>query len=149
MCCSYNPNKSNISRHLDTLIRKGLDLYSALYENSILIGDFNVSIDDPHTESFYESYRFKSLIKEPTCFKNLKNSSCIFWILTNSPYSFQKFCVIENDLSDFHKMIDLVIKTTFPKLKLRIVHYRDYTQFSNDNFRKKTSGKFIFRKHNC
>ena len=26
VCCSYNPNKSNISRHLDTL-RKGLDLY--------------------------------------------------------------------------------------------------------------------------
>ena len=29
------------------------------------------------------------------------------------------------------------MKTTFQKLKLRIVQYRDYTQFSNDNFRKK------------
>ena len=45
VCCSYNPNKSNISRHLDTL-RKSLDLYSGHYENTILIGDFNVSIDD-------------------------------------------------------------------------------------------------------
>ena len=54
VCCSYNPNKSNISRHLDTL-RKSLDLYSAHYENAILIGDFNVSIDDPHMEYFYES----------------------------------------------------------------------------------------------
>ena len=35
----YNPNKSNISRHLDTL-RKSLDLYSTHYENTILIGDF-------------------------------------------------------------------------------------------------------------
>ena len=87
-CCSYNPSKSNISRHLDTL-RESLDLYSAHYENNILIGDFNVSIDDSHTESFCESYRFKSLIKEPTCFKNLKNSFCIDLILTNSPYSFQ------------------------------------------------------------
>ena len=52
-CCCYNPNKSNISRHLDTL-RKSLDLYSAHYENTILIGDFNV-IDDPHMESFCES----------------------------------------------------------------------------------------------
>ena len=34
LCCSYNPNKSNISRHLDTL-RKSLDLYSAHYENTI------------------------------------------------------------------------------------------------------------------
>ena len=60
--CSYNPNKSNISRHLDTL-RKSLDLYSTHYENTILIGDFNISIDDPYMASFRESYRFKSLIK--------------------------------------------------------------------------------------
>ena len=38
VCCSFNPNKSNISRHLDKL-RKSLDLYSAYYENTILIGD--------------------------------------------------------------------------------------------------------------
>ena len=34
-------------------------------------------------------------------------------------------------------MVVLVMKTTFPKLKLRIVQYRDYTQFSNNNLRKK------------
>ena len=100
-CCSYNPNKSNISRHLYTL-RKSLDLYSAHYENTILIGDFNVSIDDPHIESFCESYRFKSLIKDPTCFKNPESPSCIDLILTNNPYSFQNSWVIETGLSDFH-----------------------------------------------
>ena len=110
VCCSYNPNKSNISRHLDTL-RKSLDLYSAHYENTILIGDFNVSIDDPHMESFCESYRFKSLIKDPTCFKNPESPSCIDLILTNNPYSFQNSWVIETGLSDFHKMIVLVMKT--------------------------------------
>ena len=56
-------------------------------------------------ESFCESYRFKSLIKDPNCFKNPENPSCIDQILTNSPYSFQYSCVIETDLSDFHKMI--------------------------------------------
>ena len=60
VCCSYNPNKSNISKHLN-ILRKSLDFYSAHYESTILIGDFNVSIDDPHMESFCESYRFKSL----------------------------------------------------------------------------------------
>ena len=136
VCCSFNPNKSNISRHLETL-RKSLDLYSAHYENTILIGDFNVNIDDPHMESFLESYRFKSLIKDPTCFKNPENPSCIDLIVTNSPYSFQNSCVIETGLSDVHKMIVSVMKTTFQKLKPRIVQYRDYAQFSNDNFRKK------------
>ena len=136
VCCSYNPNRSNISRHLDTF-RKSLDLYSAHYENTILIGDFSVNIDDPHMESFCELYRFKSLIKDPTCFKNPENPSCIDLILTNSPYSFQNSCVIETGLSDFHKMIVLVMKTTFQKLKPRIVQCRDCAQFSNDNFRKK------------
>ena len=102
-----------------------------------LIRDFNVSIDDPHMGSFCELYRFKSLIKDSTYFRNPENSSCIDLMLTNSPYSFQFSCVIETDLSDFRKMIVLVMKTTFQKLKPRIVQYRDYTQFSNENFRKK------------
>ena len=43
--CSYNPNKNNISSHLQRL-RNSLDLYSAKYENIILIGDFNISPED-------------------------------------------------------------------------------------------------------
>ena len=57
-------------------------------------------------------------------------------ILTNSPYNFQNSCVIETDLSDFHKMTVSVMKTTFQKLKPKIVNYRDYSGFSNDDFRK-------------
>ena len=83
-------------------------------------------------ESFCESYRFKNLIKDPTCFKNPANPSCIDLMLTNS-----SSCVIETGLSDFHKIIVSVMKTTFQKLKPRIVQYRHYTQFSNDYFRKK------------
>ena len=37
----------------------------------------------------------------------------------------------------FHKMVVSVMKTTFQKLKPRFVQHRDYTQFSNDDFRKK------------
>ena len=59
--CSYNSNKNTISAHLEAL-RKSLDLYSAHNENIILLGDFNVSINDQYMESFCESYNFKSLI---------------------------------------------------------------------------------------
>ena len=147
VCCSYNPKKPNISRHLDTT-RKSLDLYSAHYENTILIGDFSVIIDDPHMESFCESHRFKSLIKDPTCFKNPENPPCIDLILTNSPYSFQNSCEIEIGLSDFHNMIASVMKTTFQKLKPRIVQYRDYAQISNDNFKKKLLENLTLEKVN-
>ena len=53
LSCSYNPNKNNISNHLQRL-RNSLDLYSAKYENIILIGDFNVSPEDSHMETFCE-----------------------------------------------------------------------------------------------
>ena len=112
VCCSYNPNKSNISKDLD-ILKKSLDLCSAHYENTTLIGDLNVSIYDPHMEYFCESYRFKSYIKDPTCFENPENSSCIDLILTKNPYSYQNSWVIDTGLSDFHKMIVSVMKTTF------------------------------------
>ena len=99
-----------LSRHLD-MLRKSLYLYSAHYENTILLGDFNVNIDDPNMESFCESHRFKRLIRDPTGFKNTENSSCIDLILTNRPYSFKTSCVIETGLSDSHMMIVLVMKT--------------------------------------
>ena len=126
-----------ISSHLKAL-RRSLDIYSALYENTILVGDVNVNVDvnDPIMGFLCESYNFKSLIKDPTCFKNPENPSCIDLILTNSPYSFQNSCVIETGLSDFHKMTVSVMKTTFKKLKPKIANYRDYSGFSNDNFGK-------------
>ena len=46
-------------------------------------------------ESFCESYNLTSLIKQPTCFKNLKKPSCIDLILTSKPKSFQSRCVTE------------------------------------------------------
>ena len=40
LCCAYNPNRNNISNHLDVL-RRCFDLYSANYEDLIIIGDLN------------------------------------------------------------------------------------------------------------
>ena len=37
-------------------------------------------------------------------------------------------------LSDFHKMIITVLKTTYPKVKPRILPYRDFSKFSKENF---------------
>ena len=45
-CCSYNPNKNNISKHLHCL-SKGLDTYISQYDNIMLLGDLSVEISDP------------------------------------------------------------------------------------------------------
>ena len=78
---------------------------------------------------FCDSYEFKNLIKDATCYMQ-------HLILTNNPNSFQNSGVIETGLSDFHKMTVTVMKTTFEKLKPNIIHYRDYRKFSNDKFRE-------------
>ena len=78
---SYNPNKNNIKNHLE-ITSKALDAFSTKYENIILLGDFNLCVDDETMRNFCNSYSLNSLIKQPTCFKNPENSSCIDLILT-------------------------------------------------------------------
>ena len=100
------------------------------------MGDFNVDIGDKFMSDFCESYNLSSLIKESTCYKNPENPSCIDLILTNSPRSFQYSSAIETGLSDFHKMIVTVLKTTFQRIPAKIRNYRDYRDFNNDAFRE-------------
>ena len=81
-----------------------------------------------------DTFDLTSLIKEPTCYKTPDNPSCIDLILTNKPLSFQNACVAETGLSDFHWMLLTVTKTTFQKLKPRVINYRDYKHFNNERF---------------
>ena len=85
---------------------------------------FNASVEDTSVKNFCGSYNFTSMINKPTCYKNLDIPSCIDLILTDCLRSFQNSFVTETGLSDFHKMVVKVMKTTYRKLELRIVHYR-------------------------
>ena len=84
---------------------------------------------------FSESYNLSSLIRESTCYKNPENPSCIDLFLTNSPNSFQNSGVVETGLSDFHRMIVTVMKTSLQWLPPKIRHYRDYSNYDNNMFR--------------
>ena len=86
--------------------------------------------------NFCESYNLSSLIKESTCYKNPENPLSIDLILTNSPRSFQCSFVVEAGLSDFHKMIVTVMKTTFQRMPAKIRNYRDYRHFHINTFRE-------------
>ena len=101
---TYNPRKSMISNHLFCL-SKSIDNLVAKYENNIILGDLNSEIQEDKMREFSELYCLKNLIKDPTCYKNPQNPSCIYLILTNRPNSFQHTMVIETGLSDFHKDI--------------------------------------------
>ena len=142
LCCSYNPHKSNASKHTD-ILGKHLDLYSSKYENYLILGDFNSEPTETVMNHFCELYNLRNLVKDPTCFKNPENPSCIDLILTNRPRSFQCSQVIETGLSDFHKMTVTVMKSYFKKQEPKIVNYRDYRGFCNNSFRLHVNEELI------
>ena len=81
-------------------------------------------------------YKLKKLIKVLTCFKNPERPTSIDEMLTNSNRSFQNSCAIEMGLSDFHKMIVTILKTYFQKKEPKIIQYRDYKNFSEEEYRE-------------
>ena len=131
---SYNPHKALIGKHLQA-VGKNLDLCSGRYENVIIMGDFNTEPTESAMGEFMNIYNLKNLIKGPTCYKNPDKPSCIDLILTNKSRSFHSSHIIETGISDFHKMTVSVMKIYFKKQKSNIIYYRDYKNFSNDQFR--------------
>ena len=87
-CCSYNPNRTFVSNHLDH-IAKRINTYSKKYEKILLIGDFNVGFTEANMAAFCNEYKLKALNKEPTWFKNYMTPSCINLFLTNCRKSFE------------------------------------------------------------
>ena len=134
LCYTYNPNRYNISSHLD-LLRRISDLYSAEYEHFTIVGDFNTEVAQAIMKVFCDYYDFKNLIKDATCYENQKTHHASI-SSGNNPNSFQNSGVIETGLFDVHKMTLTVMETTFEKLKPNIILYRDYSKFSNDKFRE-------------
>ena len=131
----YNPSKSNILNFF-TELEPILDRHMTKYVNFIMLGDFNSEISENAMKEFCENYNLTNLIKEPTCFKNPTNPSSIDLILTNRPKSFKNNKIIETGLSDHHKLTLTVMRAHFQKKDPIINTYRDFKNFSENNFRK-------------
>ena len=72
LCCSYNPNKNLINKHLDE-IGRNLDQLSSKYDNFILLEDFNSEPREQPMRYFFHTCNFQNIIRDKTCFKNQKN----------------------------------------------------------------------------
>ena len=143
----YNPDVKTIKKHLSA-VEKNLNHYLPKYDNLIILGDFNCEMKEEVLVNFCSLYDLFCLIKGPTCFKNAENPSCIDLILTNRPRSFQNSSIIETGLSDFHKLTVTVLKTTFRKMPPKIVKYRNYKQFSSENFYQELRSIDLFNTSN-
>ena len=85
LSCSCNPNTENKENHLETFSRS-LALYSPSYENIIIVGDFNVCVEEICISGFCDTFGLLNLIKDAIYYKNLENPSSI---LINNPHSFK------------------------------------------------------------
>ena len=99
LICNYNPHKHFIKEHLDHL-SKEIDYFISNYDNIIIIGDFNYEPSEDLMKNFCQSHNLRSLLNEPTCFKNPDKPSCIDLILTNKPKCFENSCTFDTGLSD-------------------------------------------------
>ena len=71
----------------------------------------------------------QNISKKPACHKNPNNPSWVDLILTNKGKFFQRSCVIETGLSDFHKMTVTALKIRHRNLEPKVVYYRDQKKF--------------------
>ena len=78
---------------------------------------------------------FKNIIKNKTCFKSLEGS-CIDLILTSRPNLHQDTLVFESGMCDHHLMVYAILKSTYTKLEPKVLHKRQYQNFSKESFPK-------------
>ena len=95
--------------------------------------DFNVCVEEICKSGFCDIF---GLIKDTTCDKPPENPRSTDLILTKNPRSFQSSWVIETGLSGFHRMVETDMKTSFERLKPRVISYRGYKSFEKKLFRE-------------
>ena len=63
-------------------IKNILTFYRPTHDNILLMGDFNMTLDNPNFYELIEDHELSALISEPTCFKSI-NPTCIDNFLTS------------------------------------------------------------------
>ena len=108
-----------------------MDKYNKTYQNLLFKGDFDAITNEKCMAEFYNLNGLTSLIKKPTCFKNLDKSKCTELILTNQPCCFQNSNIVETGLSNLHLVTVTEFKMSFQKTP-KIVNYWEYKHFGDE-----------------
>ena len=109
------------------------------HDSIIVMGDLNIDINKDDAighdklDVFCDILNLTNLVKSETCYTN-NHKSTIDVFLTNKPRSFQFTSVTEAGLNDNHRLITTFIKSPFSRLKPKIIHYRNFKTFDEQNF---------------
>lgn len=118
----YNPPRNALSNHL-VEVSGFLDFHASSYSNMIILGNFNVDVEEPYIKFFNESYILKRFLNQSACSKNASWSTCIDLNITSElPNTY----IIETGFSDVHLMRLAVMKKAFKTFQPRIIYFRPY-----------------------
>ena len=110
-----------------------------------MLGDLNIVRDNTQLQNFCESFLFEDLTKKPTCYKG-DTPTGTDHIITNIPKRFMKSMALETGISDHHKMIMTIFRSTFAKGKPKTFYYRCYKKSNLEQFQmelKEKLGDFV------
>ena len=136
--CIFKPPAQNKQYFLENLSMI-VDHYLSIYDNHIILGDFNMEPNNSLLISFMQSLNLFNVVKSNTCFKG--NGTCVDLILTNRKYYFKHSSTFETGLSDHHHLIYSMLKTTFEKEERKLFKYCDYKKFDSTAFQMDLQSK--------
>ena len=108
-----------------------LDYYLPMYENFVVIVDFNLPVENSHLEAIIQAYDSSSFIKKPTCYQS-HTPRYIDLILTKRKHLFLLSNTFETGLSDHNKLICIILKSAGFKGAPIGKIYRSYRTFDVD-----------------
>ena len=85
------------------------------------------------SQNFCEFFLFELCIKKSTCYKS-DTTTDNDHIITNIPKRFMKSMALETGISDHHKMIMTIFRSTFAKGKPKTFYYRCFKNFNLEQF---------------
>ena len=130
----YKPlsqNEKYTLEHLSFTLTK----ISREYENFMLIGDLNFTVEKKNFEVFMNTFDLECLTKKPACFQST-SPSCIDLILTNKKEFFKNSDVLEVGISDHHSLIVTALRSQLVKGNAKTKLYRDYNSFDLKLFKE-------------
>ena len=128
----YKPPSQNEEFFISNL-SKTINVFSAKYDNILLMGDFNLTIAKKHLEKLLNIFNLKSLISSPPCFQSI-NPMCIDLILTNQEDLSSNSNTWEVGISDHHHLVSTMLNKQILKGSTKTLYYRDYKKFEENKF---------------
>ena len=128
----YKPPSQNEKLFISNL-SKTINTFSTKYDNILLMGDFNLTIENKHLQELLSLFKIKSLISSPTCFQSI-NPMCIDLILTNQEDVFSNTNTCEVGISDQHHLDSTMLKKKNSKGSTKTLFYKDYKKFEENKF---------------